>query len=311
MRITESQLRRIIRESMSDEFRERLLARKKHYDDLAAQPLPYREGDLIVVGDRRWTGTVNDIPALIEPGTELEVLRITSTTSGEFALTEPAVLQVPDSVIRMMNLKHDTIAVEPGDTIIISGAQIRNVRGLVESSLRRIIREALLNESAMTPREAKLRGLEFKIKKRDNYAEIKAYSPGWKWAGTVSSGEEDDCEPAWVIDGSEVAINGLGPLMYDLMIDVIHPRPLASDRAEVSPDARRVWDYYLNIRDDIDVAELPEDCEQSSAKIWADEVAGDEDEWPESSLSKAYRRPPSEGTPLLDELQALGMITFI
>ena len=182
---------------------------------------------------------------------------------------------------------------------------------ITEGALRRIIREALLAEGAMTPREAKLRGIEFKIKKRDNYAEIKAYLPGWKWAGTVSSGEEDDCEPAWTVDGSEVAVNGLGPLMYDLMIDVIHPRPLASDRAEVSPDARRVWDYYLNIRDDIDVAELPDDCEQSSAKIWAEDVAGDEDEWPESSLSKAYRRPPSEGTPLLDELQAMGLITFI
>ena len=50
---------------------------------------------------------------------------------------------------------------------------------ITEGALRRIIREALLTEAAMTPREAKLRGLEFKIKKRDNYAEIKAYSPGW------------------------------------------------------------------------------------------------------------------------------------
>lgn len=182
---------------------------------------------------------------------------------------------------------------------------------ITEENLRRIIREVLLTEGAMTPREAKLRGIEFKIKKRDNYAEIKAYLPGWRWAGTVSAGEEDDCEPAWAIDGSEVAVNGLGPLMYDLMIDAIHPRPLASDRAEVSPDARRVWDHYLNVRDDIDVVELPDDCEQSSAKIWADEVAGDEDEWPESSLSKSYKRPPGEGTPLLDELQAMGMITFI
>ena len=323
MRITESQLRRIIRESLADEFRERLLARKKHYDDLAAQPLPYREGDLIVVGDRRWTGTVNDIPALIEPGTELEALRITSTTSGEFALTEPAVLQVPDSVIRMMNLKRDTIAVEPGDTIIISGAQIRNVRGLVESSLRRIIREALLTEAAMTPREAKLRGLNFKVEKQDDYVEISVYEQGRKWVGSLSShAEEDPCSGAWTIDGSYSQINGLGPLMYDLMIDLIHPHPLASDRAEVSPDARRVWDSYLDRRDDMEVIQLDDpdntltpvdddNCEQSSALIWADEVAGDEDEWPESSLSKAFRRPTGEGTPLLDELQDLGLITFI
>ena len=142
MRITEGQLRRIIRESLEDEFRERLLARKKYYDDLAAQPLPYREGDRIVIRDRPWTGKVNNIPAIIEPGIELKVLRIISTTSGEFAFTDPAVLQVPESVVRMMKLKHDTIPVEPGDTAIISGAQIRNVRRLVESPLRRMVRES-------------------------------------------------------------------------------------------------------------------------------------------------------------------------
>jgi len=183
---------------------------------------------------------------------------------------------------------------------------------IAEGTLRRIIREALLTEGAMTPQEAKLRGLRFKIKRQDNYAEIHAYAPGsGKWVGLLSSKEEDGCEPAWTIDGADVRINGLGPLMYDLMIDVIHPHPLASDRAEVTPAARRVWDYYLNIRDDIDVVELPDDCEQSSAKIWADEVAGDEDEWSESPLSKAFMRPAGEGTPLLDELQAMGMITFI
>ena len=194
---------------------------------------------------------------------------------------------------------------------------------ITESQLRRIIREALLTEGAMTPREARLRGLEFRVERRDDYVEISVYEQGRKWVGSLSSqAEEDPCSGAWTVDGSYSQINGLGPLMYDLMIDLIHPHPLASDRAEVSPAARRVWDYYLDQRDDMEVMQLDDlentltpvdadNCEQSSAQIWGDEVAGDEDEWPESPLSKAFMRPAGEGTPLLDELQAMGLITFV
>ena len=131
MKITESKLRRIIRESIADEFRAQLLARKKHYDDLAAQPLPYEEGDLISVRGERWTGVFKGTPVVIEPGTDLDVLAINSTTSGDFTPTEPITLQVPEIAVRMLRLESDTIDVEPGDVIRISGAQIRNVRRLV------------------------------------------------------------------------------------------------------------------------------------------------------------------------------------
>jgi hypothetical protein len=195
---------------------------------------------------------------------------------------------------------------------------------ITEGQLRRIIREALLTEGAMTPQEAHRRRLHFKINKQDSYAEIEVYSP--RSEGRVgillSTAESNPCSGAWTIEGSHAKINGLGPLMYDLMIDVVHPHPLASDRAEVTPSARRVWDYYLDRRDDMEVIQLDDlrntltpvdvdNCEQSSAKIWAEDEIGDEGEWPESSLSKAFRRPDGEGTPLLDELRALGMITFI
>ena len=194
---------------------------------------------------------------------------------------------------------------------------------ITESQLRRIIRESLLNEGAMTPQDAGREELEFKIKRRDETVEIGVYSRGRRWVGSLSShAEEDPCSGAWTIDGSYSQINGLGPLMYDLMIDLIHPHPLASDRAEVSPAARRVWDFYLNNRDDMEVIQLDDlrnaltpvdddNCEQSSAQIWAEDEMGDESEWPESSLSKAFRRPDGVGTPLLDELQKLGLITFI
>ena len=200
---------------------------------------------------------------------------------------------------------------------------------ITEGQLRRIIREALLTEGAMTPQDAKRERLHFKIKKRDKFAEIEVYSPhSEKWIGILLSTAEDEpwrgraaCSGAWTIEGSQAKIDGLGPLMYDLMIDVVHPHPLASDRAEVTPSAQRVWDYYHNRRPDIESMQLDDlrntltpveddNCEQSIAQIWSDDNFGDEDSWPKSPLSKAYRRRGG-GTPTLDELQALGMITFI
>ena len=192
---------------------------------------------------------------------------------------------------------------------------------ITEGQLRRIIREELLHEGAMNPRAAARGGIELRVKKRENFIEISALTSSGGRVGFLSSTESDDpCSGAWQIDGAESKINGLGPLLYDLMIDLIHPRPLMSDRAEVTPDARRVWDYYLDRRSDIESMQLDDlrntltpveddNCEQSSAQIWSDDSFGDEDSWPDSSLSKAYRRRDG-GTPVLDELQELGIISF-
>jgi hypothetical protein len=193
---------------------------------------------------------------------------------------------------------------------------------ITEGQLRRIIREELLRESAMNPRAAARRGIELKVKKRENFIEISALTSSGARVGFLSSTENDDpCSGAWEIDGAESKIDGLGPLLYDLMIDLVHPHPLMSDRAEVSDDARRVWDYYRDRRGDIESIQLDDlrntltpveddNCEQSSAMIWSDDNFGDEDSWPDSSLSKAYRRA-APGTPTLDELQELGLISFI
>lgn len=205
---------------------------------------------------------------------------------------------------------------------------------ITEGQLRRIIREELLRESAMEPKSAKRNGIYFDVKKREHFVEITAFKgripwnraganvPGSQKVGFLSSTESDEpCSEAWEIDMAKVSINGLGPLLYDLMLDLVNPHPLMSDRAEVSPDARRVWDYYRDNRGDIESIQLddPDDtltpveddnCEQSSAMIWSDDNFGDEDSWPESSLSKAYKRA-APGTPTLDELQELGLITFI
>lgn len=197
---------------------------------------------------------------------------------------------------------------------------------ITEGQLRRIIREALLTEGAMTPREAQLGGLKFKIMKTDSYAMVLVFEPGGRQVGAITAGNSTNaadrpCEGAWQVDGVGVEVRGLGPLLYDLMIDLVQPHPLMSDRESVTDSAQRVWDYYRDRRPDIDPLPLDDvedprtppvkdDCDQISAKWWAEQELDDEDEWPRSSLSNAYKRK-DVGTPVLDELQAMGMITFI
>ncbi len=134
MRITEARLRTVIRETLANQFREELLARKKYYDDLARQPLPYKEGATVRVNDTTWVGTVRGIPVIIEPGTILNVLALPSTTDGAFTLQEPATLQVTETAVRMMQLSEDALYVEPGETIRIQGAQLRGARQIITIS---------------------------------------------------------------------------------------------------------------------------------------------------------------------------------
>jgi len=185
---------------------------------------------------------------------------------------------------------------------------------ITESQLRSLIRETLLTEAAMTPAYASELGIRFQIRKFPDSAVIYARKEGRDSAvGTLSASPTNDpCSDAWEIVFSQARIDGLGPLMYDLMIDVISPHPLMSDRIEVSDAAKRVWDYYRDRRDDIEKLQMddeintltpePDDnCYQKSAKLW------DKRNWASSSLSKAYRRKGG-GRPTLDELVRLGLV---
>lgn len=185
---------------------------------------------------------------------------------------------------------------------------------ITESQLRLIIREALLREAAITPSVAAGMDLRFEVSKKNDYADIRVYH-GDGQVGALGSAKTDlPCDGAWQIYWANTKIDGLGPLLYDLMIDVIHPHPLMSDRSSVSADAKRVWDFYHTRRDDMEEIQLDDlkntlttttkdNCEQWSAMLW------DED-WVPSSLSKGYRREDG-GTPALDELQQLGLISFV
>ena len=183
-------------------------------------------------------------------------------------------------------------------------------------ALRGLIRETLLTEAAMTPVRASELGIRFQVRKYAYHAAIYAHKEGRDGPAAIleASLSGDPCAGAWAITHSQSRIDGLGPLMYDLMIDVISPNPLAPDRGVVSKDAKRVWDYYLTRRGDIEAIQLddidnvltPED-EDNCAQVSATDPQHGDVDWISSSLSKAYRRKGG-GRPTFEELSRLGLI---
>ena len=109
------------------------------------------------------------------------------------------------------------------------------------------------------------------------------------------------------------AIEDMGPLAYDIAIEVTGG--LMSDRTEVSDEAERVWDYYMNNRSDVQSQQLDimpdygvpqltprnksDDCDQIPAHSKYGE------DWHKSGLSKKFYK---QGTPVMDELRRRGML---
>ena len=132
----------------------------------------------------------------------------------------------------------------------------------------------------------------------------------------VDSLRYGSCNGAVMVSSSS-AEDGLGPLMYDVVIE--HTGGLISDRYSVSDDAVAVWDRYMNDRPDIEAVQLddlqntltdPEqdNCNQEVAEMDYGRVRGRRtQQWTLSSLSKMYRKKGG-GTPVIDELRKRGML---
>lgn len=124
------------------------------------------------------------------------------------------------------------------------------------------------------------------------------------------------CYGGYQVTWSE-AEKGYGPLMYDIAMEHATQigNGLTCDRAVVSTDAYKVWQYYLKNRSDIKKLQLddPENtltptkrdnCVQISAKTAA--TRRNAPPFPYSPLSKLYRK---ENTKILDTLKRMGKIS--
>mgnify|MGYP003649019809 FL=1 len=193
---------------------------------------------------------------------------------------------------------------------------------LTEAKLKQLIKE-VLNESANSPADLP-EGVYVSVEKHPSHRsfiiryvneEGRSTSKEFGFKGILVIGEpqlSDDypCENAFAIEWAS-ATPGYGPLLYDVAMEVatLEGAGLVSDRTVVKPAALRVWDFYMNNRDDVAFKQLDneegeltpknkkDDCSQNSSYKHAKDRG---EEWTDSPLSKFYTKEPTT-------LRALGV----
>jgi len=109
------------------------------------------------------------------------------------------------------------------------------------------------------------------------------------------------CDGAYKMTWSK-ADKGWGPLLYDVAIEyaTLNGNGLMADRMAVSPDAERIWQYYLDLRSDVTAHQLDslegeltpdnkgDDCSQDIVH----QKIKHGDDWVKHPLSKRYTKPP-------------------
>jgi hypothetical protein len=120
------------------------------------------------------------------------------------------------------------------------------------------------------------------------------------------------CLDAYEVTSSATQYDGLGPLLYDVAMEMSGDAGIMSDRRTVSQLARNVWHHYMSKRSDVSHTQLDskpgtltpdieeDDCNQNSANRY--------EKWQNSALSKVYRK---RGTPTIDRLRELGIIEIV
>ena len=131
MPILESKLRKIIRselnnvlnEALPPEALEKFKASRKHHDDIAKGPLPFKIGDKIR-NETRWTGIINGATVYIPVGTAMIVKQINPEvkTDVDVSLEQQQQLEIPQTVARL--IKKDFIDVDENSTIKLGGNQV-------------------------------------------------------------------------------------------------------------------------------------------------------------------------------------------
>lgn len=194
----------------------------------------------------------------------------------------------------------------------------------------------LLIEAAYTPERAASEGMTFTVEKtkwgRGGY-QVVCTGPT-KQLGAIKfnlpMSDMGRCLDAYEVTHAGLwawAPDGLGPLLYDIALEITGDAGLMSDRRSVSTDARNVWKHYFEKRsspeggdvtfyqldslaDELTPGDPKDNCVQDAGgiQVRANRSDFDKVDWRSSPLSKAYKK---KGTPVIDKLKSLGIITFV
>ena len=191
----------------------------------------------------------------------------------------------------------------------------------------RIKRKKIIKEAAISPEEyLDLDDPEIQLEIGEWGIEIDAGDIGSLSAFPIS------CNPGGVVVYSIAWAGtkpGYGPLFYDLALEALwkfQKAALTSDRKTVSTDAKGVWDYYLDNRDDVEKIQMDidketiaqtttplkhltdttdDDCPQTISVHYASKTRGARNipNWYKESTAFAYiKKDPTTITKLGDRL---------
>ena len=154
----------------------------------------------------------------------------------------------------------------------------------------------------------------------DKHGDPEEYPSGEIMLEILTADEpEGPCGGAWMI-GSAEASTGWGPMLYDVAMEyaTMNGGGMVADRGSVSPAARKVWDYYMNSREDVTAHQLddlkntltPEEEDNCFQRI-ATSFGGPggepvEGSFVDSPLSKRYTKSPTT----IEALRAVGKLMF-
>ena len=140
---------------------------------------------------------------------------------------------------------------------------------------------------------------------------------GMVWAVTTREDAAGPCLKAYMVENANVS-DGYGPLLYDAIMELVtrNGAGLIADRASVSREALRVWDYYLRNRTDVEYYQLddlknsltptPEDnCKQIASRKWSRTRGGRNNKWHDEALSKMFVKPQAT---VLTALESSGQL---
>lgn len=193
-----------------------------------------------------------------------------------------------------------------------------------ESQLRKIIREALLREARWRPEDL-LEGMVVEITINDRWdgRRIWVTAPDGSgghagWIEATQRHLTSPCRGAFEVVWSKSIHSGLGPLLYDVAMEAatLLGGGLMSDRNEVSPEARRVWQTYKSSRGDVEGLRLdsPEnektpEVEEDNCDVFLAKKDSPEDWWEaRHPLAQVYRIP---GAPTIKRLKELGRLVVV
>lgn len=188
-------------------------------------------------------------------------------------------------------------------------------------NLRRAIRD-MINEGALGIGDLP-DGWYVHIKEFDDVATVQLVDSNGRLHGEVGIQEPDrktgPCDGSWSIVASH-ADKGWGPMLYDVAMEWASQKGkgLTPDRAAVSDDAYKVWDYYHSRRGDVKKGQLDsrknvltpdsgDNCAQISTATHAGGQFQDQlsaDDLKGSPLAKYYSKAPK----MTDALQKAGKL---